>query len=274
MFSASVIIAFYNNITALDTILRALENQSNAGFEVVIADDGSCVDVQQWVENRIKESHLDIQHITQEDIGFRKNRILNKAISISRSDYLIFIDGDCIPQKYFVADHLENREPQTILNGRRVDLPSEYKDKLLSAKKPEEFFTCNMVSILFKYLSGKGKNIEKGIRIKSPLLSKFLNRKRRGIVGCNFSLHKEDIISVNGFNNLYEVASIGEDTDIEYRLVKTGKKIKNIFFQANILHLVHPELPRLSRAIELFEETKANNEFIAKNGYNESFQQK
>jgi len=62
--------------------------------------------------------------------------------------------------------------------------------------------------------------VEKGIRITHPFLLKKLNTKKKGIVGCNFSLHKEDFLSVNGFDNRYDIPSIGEDTDIEYRLVK------------------------------------------------------
>ena len=39
-----------------------------------------------------------IKHIWQEDIGFRKPRILNETVRQSSGDYLIFIDGDCMAQ--------------------------------------------------------------------------------------------------------------------------------------------------------------------------------
>ncbi len=270
MFSASVIISFYNNTAALKTIIRSLENQKD-NFEVIIADDGSNEESTAIVASIISSSSIDIQHVWQKDLNFRKNRILNKAIHIARSDYLIFIDGDCIPQEHFIEDHMNNKEKNFILNGRRVDLPNIYKDQLLNSHQPQIFFSSNIASIFINYIFGKGKNIEKGLRFTNKTLSDWLNRKNKGIVGCNISLYKEDIISINGFNNNYEVASIGEDTDIEYRLVNSGKKVKNLFFQANMLHIQHPELPRLPEAVKIFEETISNKEFIAKNGYNEAY---
>lgn len=188
----------------------------------------------------------------------------------AESPYLIFIDGDCIPQEHFISDHISNKEPNVILNGRRVDMAPEYKQGLYNSERPELFFYKNITSILANYLMGKGKNIEKGIRLTNKSLLTYLNRKPKGIVGCNFSLHKEDFISVNGFDNRYDVPCVGEDTDIEYRLVKSGRRIKNVFHQSVVLHILHPELPRLERATQLFQETQTNQQFIALDGYNQA----
>lgn len=269
MFEASVIVSFYNNIDALKCIIKSLENQCD-NFEVIIADDGSRQDVVTQVDTLINESRLSIKHVWQQDKGFRKTRILNKAVKQASSPYLIFIDGDCIPQQHFVSDHLANKANNVILNGRRVDMAAEYKVNLYSSTKPECFFSKNSPAILLNYLFGKGKNIEKGIRFTNVSILKFVNRKTKGIVGCNFSLHKEDFIAVNGFDNRYDVPCVGEDTDIEYRLVNTGKRIKNVFHQAIVLHILHPELPRLERATQLFEETQTNQQFIALDGYHQA----
>jgi glycosyltransferase involved in cell wall biosynthesis len=273
MFSASVIISFYNNIKALDVIITSLESQADALFDVIIADDGSNEQSQQYLADKISSSPLTIKHISQRDQGFRKNRILNKAVSLAESEYLIFIDGDCIPQQHFVADHLNESASGLILNGRRVDLAERYKEQLHQSNTPQTFFYNNLGSILFHYLLGKGKNVEKGLRVTNPKLSGFLNRKDKSIVGCNFSLFKADLLSVNGFNNRYEVASVGEDTDIEYRLVKDGKKVKNLFFKANMLHVIHPELPRLKEATDIFNESVKNGETVAIDGYAQAFEQ-
>ena len=263
---ASIVISFYNNTQALSCIIRALECQ-NDNFEVIIADDGSKNDKVSEVLNIIKNSPLLIQHIWQSDNGFRKNRILNKAIKASRSDYIIFIDGDCTPQRHFVQDHIKNREVGTVLNGRRVDLASSFKNKLYDTPKPESFFESNKLEIFSKYLIGHGKNVEKGIRIKNSILSNILNRKNKGIVGCNFSLYKKDLIKINGFDNRYEVPGVGEDSDIEYRLKKSGVRVKNIFYQAVILHLMHPELTRVKLAQELLNDTIEKQQIVALNGY-------
>lgn len=274
-YKASLIISFYNNIDALRCIFNALTPQYKHNlFEVIIADDGSKEECAEDIKKIQDNSPIPIIHIRHDDIGFRKNRILNKAVSLTSSPYLIFIDGDCIPQENFVEDHINNSSKNTILNGRRVDLAEIYRTQLYSCDNPHKFFKENFLSIFINYLIGKGKNIEKGIRIQNPYIFHILNNKNKGIVGCNFSLNKEDFLSVNGFNNRYEHPCIGEDTDIEYRLVATGKCIKNIFHQAVILHVIHQELPRLQQSMDLFEETKIKKQFVAINGYKEAFIEK
>ena len=62
------------------------------------------------IEKYKTELDIPIIHVWQEDNGFQKSQILNKAILASTTDYLIFTDGDCIPRKDFVETHLNNRE--------------------------------------------------------------------------------------------------------------------------------------------------------------------
>ncbi|WP_114766005.1 glycosyltransferase [Vibrio rhodolitus] len=268
-FEASVIVSFYNNVDALICILRSLETQGD-NFEVIVADDGSKQENVDKAFEYIKSSPIPISHVWQKDSGFRKNRILNKALKLSQSEYIIFIDGDCIPQDNFVRDHISNKEKGEILNGRRADIASSFKEKLLSSKHPNSFFKDNFVQIAKAYIQGRGKNVEKGIRVTNPMIFKILNNKKKGIVGCNFSVHKADLLDVNGFDNRYEIPCIGEDTDIEYRLLQKGKVLKNLFHQAIILHPQHPELPRLPQALELFEETKRQGNIVALDGYQQA----
>jgi len=269
--NASVIVSFYNNVEALQCIIRSLESQKDR-FEVIIADDGSKLENVKLVSQLIDKSTLSITHVWQKDEGFRKNRILNKAVKAAKSEYIIIIDGDCIPQQHFVSDHIKNREHGYILNARRVDLATSFKEALYRSSNPADFFNNNLGKILVRYLTGEGKNVEKGIRITNSALSKFLNRKNKGVVGCNFSLFKEDLLTVNGFDNRYDVPGVGEDTDIEYRLVKNGMKIKNIFYKAVVLHPIHPELTRVQRAQDLFAETLENDQIIALDGYQQAEQ--
>ncbi|MFM2588569.1 glycosyltransferase [Vibrio sp. TBV020] len=271
-FNATIIVAFYNNTTALSCIINALQAQSD-NFEVIIADDGSAPNNVEKVQEIISNSSMEIRHIWQSDNGFRKNRVLNKAVKAARSDYIIFIDGDCIPQSHFVSDHLENRELGYILNGRRVDLAACFKEPLHVSPTPQNFYQDNFFKIVFKYLMGDGKNVEKGIRVTNKHLSQLLNRKTKGIVGCNFSLHKSDLVKVNGFDNRYNTPGVGEDSDIEYRLVANGMKVKNIFYKAPVLHPIHPELTRMNRAYEIFEKTKKDHQIVALDGYEQAHQQ-
>lgn len=96
---ASLIIAIYRDIEALSVIIEALKKQTYTNFEVIIAEDGNSKEVKEFISTI---ENLDIKHTTQEDIGIRKSRSVNNGILASSGEYLIFIDGDCVPYSTFV----------------------------------------------------------------------------------------------------------------------------------------------------------------------------
>lgn len=255
-YNASIIIAFYNNIEALKLVFKALEKQTENNFEVIIADDGSKSEIVKELNALSEQSPLNIQHLWQEDIGFRKNRCLNKAVQASRSDYLIFIDGDCIPQCNFIEDHLSEAEEGVCLNGRRADLSDKMSLLLRESDNPAQFISQNSYKLLFDYLFGNGKNIEKGFRITNSSLRKIIQKKNKGLVGCNFSLFKQDLLNINGFDERYEAPGIGEDSDIDFRLGIAGVVIKPLFYKATQVHLHHKELPRSDINSDLFQQVQ------------------
>src|ERR1035437_853073 len=133
----SLIISFYNKIEILKLIFASLELQTYHNFEVVIADDGSKPEIAAEI-NRIKSTYFfQIKHVWQEDNGWQKNKILNKAVVASEGEYLIFIDGDCIPHRRFIQEHIESRAENQIVSGRRIML-TENLSKTLTIKKIKE----------------------------------------------------------------------------------------------------------------------------------------
>ncbi len=106
----SLVIAVYNRAEVLRLVLAALGRQSFGNFEVIVADDGSGLPVREVVEEAKKLYGYPVTHLWHEDSGWRKNTMLNKAIRASKSDYLAFIDGDCLPARKFLADHWNERE--------------------------------------------------------------------------------------------------------------------------------------------------------------------
>lgn len=260
MYKASVIVAFYKNLEVLKVVLTALEHQTEQNFEVIIADDGSDEVIVRDLKSVMADSPLNIQHVWHEDLGFRKNRCLNLSVRASRSGYLIFIDGDCVPQRHFVEDHLEVSKLGRCINGRRADLSPRCSELLVSSSAPETFVQHHFGKMVWDAILGKGKNIEKGLRINSDYLLKKMQSKDKGLVGCNFSLHKEDLVSINGFDMRYEAAGVGEDSDVDYRLRLAGVDIYNCFYKATQVHIFHKELPRLAVNDVLFEEVKKRKE--------------
>jgi len=130
----SLIISFYNKIEILKLIFAALEIQTYRDFEVIIADDGSKPEVVEKIR-RIKSNYFfPIKHVWHEDNGWQKDIILNRAIVVSEGEYLIFIDGDCIPEKHFIQEHVENRAENQIVSGRRIMLTDKISKKLTVQK--------------------------------------------------------------------------------------------------------------------------------------------
>lgn len=115
----SLIIAVYKDIEALKLIINALKKQNYSNLEVVIAEDNNSKDMAAYV-NSI--TGLDVIHTTQEDHGIRKARSQNNAIIKCTGDYLIFIDGDCLPYSSFINAHAKLAKQGYVLSGRRVNL--------------------------------------------------------------------------------------------------------------------------------------------------------
>ena len=101
----SVIVSTYNSKEWLEKVLWGYDKQSFENFEVIIADDGSGPETKELIQKLKQEVTYSIVHIWQEDDGFQKSRILNKAILKCKGDYIVVSDGDCIPRTDFLETH-------------------------------------------------------------------------------------------------------------------------------------------------------------------------
>lgn len=256
MINVSVIVSFYNQIDYLRLVLAGFERQTFQDFEIIIADDGSNQDIVKKIELLSKELPFNITHLWQEDKGFRKNKILNKAISATCSEYIIFIDGDCIPHSQFVREHFENRKKGICLTGRRVNLSKKITEFLTPLNVKEGFLEKNKLKLISDGIFGESFDVEKGFYFKNGFLRKYFNKKKRGLLGCNLSLYKEELLHINGFDERYEAPSVGEDTDIQFRLEKTGIKINSLNNIAVQFHLYHKLQERLQKNLALFNQVK------------------
>lgn len=258
MNKATVIAAFYNKIDYLKLVLAGFERQTTKDFELIIADDGSKENVVAEI-NKIKATYsFPIKHIWQEDKGFRKNKILNKAINKAESDYLIFIDADCVPHRGFVEGHVKFIQENTALTGRRVNLSQKITYILSEQNIREGYLEKNFFMQALDGIFGKSVDVEKGIYIRDKLLLSLLNKKNRGLLGCNFSLFKKDLIKINGFDERYEAPSIGEDSDVQFRLELSGIQVKSVNHAAVQYHLYHILQERPDSNLDLFDEVKKN----------------
>ncbi|QSZ41331.1 glycosyltransferase [Sulfurimonas aquatica] len=266
--SVAVIVAIYKDLKALQLIIESLESQTKIPDEIIIAEDAQHLNIKEYVDSL---NYNNIIHLSQEDIGWRKEKILNKAIETSKSDYLIFIDGDCIPYHNFVKANIELSEPNTALCGRRSEPGEGFSEKLrkgkISIKKFEKSYLLNY----FKLMKDKTRHIEEGI-VFSPnsLILKILNkfgRKDSHIVGCNWSCYKKDLVTINGYDEDFILPTTGEDTDVERRLRHFGVRMKSSRNAAAVVHLHHISIfnKEIASQTEALMETKKDI-YVCKNG--------
>ncbi len=263
---SSVIVSVYTDHVALGFILESLNKQSVNNFEIIVSEDGKNDYIKKVIKNFFSK-YLTITHLNQEDNGFRKNIALNRAINTANTEHLIFIDGDCLPHPDFVRSHQTHTRQGTACTGRRLELGEKMSKKirtntitLTQLTNPFLYFMN-----LYSLLRDNAKNIESGIY--SKLLHQITKSTETRILGCNFSCYKQDLVKINGFNEEYLEPGIGEDSDIDWRLTKSGVTIKKVKFIAIQYHLFHPrEYGFSEKNINLFNITKTSTTYTCRHG--------
>lgn len=264
--NATVIIAVYKNIQALKMVLESLKRQSCKDFDVIIAEDGDSPEMAKFISSC--NYWFAIRHLTQKDDGWNKNAILNKAISESKTGWLIFVDGDCILHNRFVEMHIRYSGKGKVLGGKRVKLNEELSDYCMSDINNITF----MPKLLSKQLFPWNKNVgfvEEGFFIDPDGVWGFIPRirKMKVLKGCNMSFSKDDILSINGFDEDYRLPAIGEDIDLSWRFKAAGCKLFSLRNLAVEYHLYHKD-NWIDQSINetMMNEKIKENSYICKNG--------
>jgi glycosyltransferase involved in cell wall biosynthesis len=230
----SLIIAVYNHPEFLSHIFCSLENQTFKTFEILVADDGSGEEISRVINNFRSILHQPIHHIWHEDQGFRKARIANKAVLASKGDYLVFIDGDSILHHRFLERHYKKRGKRVALAGRRVRLSRQISESL----NCEAIRNRQLEKLRFWWFRCAKNSRKHGVYAPIVTWSKNLFYRDFHIRGCNFSLHKEDFLAVNG----YDESIIGrglEDDNLCARLKLAGIVVKSVAQSAIQYHQFH-----------------------------------
>lgn len=266
--TVAVIISVYKDLEALKLIINSLQSQTRVPNEIIIAEDAQHSEIKEYLDSLTYDNVI---HLSHKDIGWRKEKILNDAIRITHSEYLIFIDGDCIPYKNFVNAQLELSEKNTALCGRRSEPGPLFSKKLRNGEMNVQEYQKKYLLNYTKLIQDDTRHIDEGM-VFSPhsiifkLIHKF-GRKNSHIVGCNWSCYKEDILKINGFDEDFILPTTGEDTDIERRMRHFGIKMKSCRNAAAVVHLYHKSIfdKSISSQTEALMETKKDI-FVCING--------
>lgn len=241
----SFIVLTYNRTDALLAVLRSLARQCNKDHQVVIADDGSRHEQVQMLFDRCPVFECPVLHVWHPDDGFTIARTRNLAASHATGEYLVFLDGDCIPNRTFVAQHERIAEAGHFVNGSRVLLNQRLTADVISngldlPSQPAHFW-------LRARLRGDSNKL---LHLLDWPRKLFRVKKRfewRGIRGCNLGVWRRDFLNVNGFDESFKGWG-HEDADFVLRLSHLGIRRKNGFLATEVFHLWHPESKRDSES--------------------------
>lgn len=235
----SIIISVYKNVKSLRLVLDSILNQSVKVDEIIVSEDGKSKEMEEFISTLNIDNLI---HLTQEDLGWRKNIALNNSIRKASGEYLIFIDGDVVLHKRFVEGHLSCAKEKRVCAGKRVELGEGYSNKLYDDELTIDELSNSFVRRIISLHKDNVRHYEDGIYVQpdSFLYKNFIQKKHINyLIGCNFSCYKKDIESINGFDEDYKHPAIGEDVDINWRFRADGTEVISCRNIANVYHLWH-----------------------------------
>ncbi len=231
-----VIITTYNSPLWLEKVLWGYENQTDSDFEVIIADDGSGQKTLDVIEKFKERNKLNILHVWHADDGFRKTEILNKALVKTKSDYLMFTDGDCIPRADTIEVHKEKSEEGRFCSSGYYKLAMPVSELI----SEEHIKSGDAFDYQWLLKNGQPKSRKSRKLTATGVwrdVCNFVTPAGTTWNGANSSAFKEDILAVNGFDERMKYG--GEDREMGERMMHNGIKGKQIRYNTICIHLDH-----------------------------------
>ena len=254
--AVGVVFTTYNRPHDLARVLAGYARQTIRKFEIVIADDGSTDETRQYIERARAEWQLDIRHVWHEDVGFRKCKILNRAIAESGAEYLIFTDGDCIPHPEFIAGHLELARPGYFVSGGCIRLGGEATRVI----QPQDVLAGRVFDARWLTEQGESNFNLRKLRLSAPPWHNVMNTittTRPTWNGHNSSTWREEVLAVNGFDE--RLGYGGLDREFGERLERCGMRGIQARYSLICLHLDHPRPYRADEIMNANRQIRREN---------------
>jgi GT2 family glycosyltransferase len=262
----SVIVSTYDRPAELDAVLRGLAEQADRDFEVVVADDGSGPETEALVEGRREAFPEPLVHVRQPDEGYRLALARNRAALVAAGDYLVFMDGDCVPRRRFVSALRRALLAGWFVAGRRLELGPKLSRRVLDEQLAVQRWSAARLALHgvrgLSAMTGRDRRITG--RLDVPEF-----RPHAKAYGFLLGVSRADFERANGFDSRF-VGWGEEDVDLAVRLRRLGLRCGHPGPQATLLHLWHPaSKPRGERNAPLLAETEESSRVEAVEGLRE-----
>lgn len=243
---STVVVTTYEEPERLALVLLALARQSVAPDEIFVADDGSGAATTRVVEAFRPPPGTRFERVWHEDRGFRKWAVSNEAVRRSTGERLLFLDGDSLPHRRWVEDHLAWSARGDVLCGRRVKLGPRFTQRVARADVESGALERLWGPVTWHGFFGDNERVLLGLRLPSPIAA-LLHPRPRKLMGVNFSVARRAFEAVNGYDE--EWPGRRGDRDLDLRLARSGARFVALLNRAIVYHLHHLERPN-SAAIE------------------------
>ncbi len=236
-----MVITTYNRSDALLAVLDALTRQRDSNFDVVVADDGSLPAHQQAIHQSAAARALRAVHVWHPDVGFTASRVRNRGVKAARGEYIILLDGDCVPERDFIAQHRRLAQRGCFINGSRVLLSPALTQQVVSGAVQVDG-RSNAYWLKARF-SGDSSKLGHLLRLPDWPVRQKRAFYWKGIRSANMAVWREDFETIDGFDESY-VGWGHEDADFVLRLHNAGLVRKNGFCATEVFHLWHKEASR------------------------------
>lgn len=237
------VVLTYNRADALLAVLRALAPQCGPEHLVVIADDGSRPEQVRALRDNLPRFAAPVRHVWHPDVGFTAARARNLgAAHAPEADYLVFLDGDCIPAPHFARMHARLAAPGHFVNGSRVLLSEALTRRVLEGAI--DLATLRAAGWMRLRATGGVNKLTHLLAWPDAPLRVEERFRWKGIRSCNFGVWRSDFAAVDGFDESFSGWG-HEDADLVLRLHHRGVRRTNGFLATEVLHLWHRENSRL-----------------------------
>jgi glycosyltransferase involved in cell wall biosynthesis len=216
--SISVVITTYNRPDALEAVVGHVlcrTTRISKSLSLMMARLPTHVPVyKHWQPMR----RCRLRHVWQPDAGFRAAMARNRGTLAANGEYIVFLDGDCIPQRDFIARHRALSQPGCLVSGSRILL-----ERGLTRRVLEEGIDVAATNFATRRLAPVRRDQQGGAtgRALARPGAHLAQISWRRIKSCNLGVWRSDLERVNGFDESFTGWG-HEDSDLVVRLFHAG----------------------------------------------------